>query len=274
MARVWGDVSGNGVLNYVTCWYRRAAEYIQGSKTRVAFVSTSSITHGEQVGILWADLFKKGIKIQFAHRTFPWISEARGKAHVHVVIIGFGCIDIASKRIYDYDVSGPNAGKDGNVSVAKNISPYLVDGSDLCVVPRQHAPSGVREMNFGNMPNDGGHLLLTEEEREEMIAEAPKATKFICPFVGPDEFMKGHARFCLWLNGADPGEIRRIPPIMKRVEAVRKVRQQSSRPATNALAGQPMLFGEIRQPEARYIGVPKTGSERRRYVPIGFLTPV
>lgn len=273
MQAIWGDVSGAGVLNYVTAWYRKAADYIQGLSTRVAFVSTNSIANGEQVGILWGDLYKKKMVIQFGHRTFPWTSDARGQAHVHVVIIGFGQTDVAQKNIYDYEINGEHERTEGTVSRVKNISPYLIEGGNFAVTKRQTPLCNVRPMSFGNMPNDGGHLLLTDEQRAELLAAAPNAAKFIRPFVGPDELVKGKTRWCLWLVDADPGEIRRIAPLVTRIEAVRTIRSNSPRSATKALASKPMLFGEIRQPTQRYLGVPKTGSERRRYIPMAFFDP-
>lgn len=272
MEAVWHGVTGHGVLNYVTCWFRKAAEYVHETGARVALVATSTITNGEQVGVLWNDLFKKKLKIHFAHRTFPWTSEARGKAHVHVVIVGFGEAHVSPKRIYDYEVNGPNAGKDAVVSTVSNISPYLIEGGDTVARTRKEALCGVPPMSFGNMPNDGGHLLLTDEERTELLGEAPNVAKFVRPFVGPDEFMHSTRRWCLWLVDADPGEVRKIRPLVARIDLVRKVRSESPRGETNALAKTPMLFGEIRQPQAQYLGVPKTGSERRRYVPVGFFS--
>jgi len=271
MDRVWKDVKGCGVLDYVTCWYRRTAEYIKHTSARAAFVSTASISQGEQVAILWTELFKSGMSIQFAHRTFPWVSEARGKAHTHVVVVGFGCTDLKDKKLYDYEVSGPSAGEHGTLSIVRNISPYLIEGNNLFVDGRKQPISTVvRPMSFGNMPNDGGNLLLTDAERDQLLHVAPTARQYVRPFVGPDELMNGTSRHCLWLNGVEPAKVRRIAAVMKRVEAVRKHRADSSRPATNNLAATPMLFGEIRQPTKRYLGVPKTGSERRRYLPVAF----
>ena len=163
-----GGVKGSGVLDYVTGWYFKAAEYIQNTGIRVGFVSTNSISQGEQVGILWGELFGKyPVKIHFAHRTFPWVSEARGKAHVHVVIIGFGTSDTTNKRIYDYDLEKVS------VSPAKNISPYLIEGSDIVVLSRSTPISTAPEIVFGNMPNDGGNLILTSEEKHELIEQQP-----------------------------------------------------------------------------------------------------
>lgn len=201
MEIVCGNVKGGGVLDYVTAWYFKAGEYIQGTTIAVGFVSTNSISQGEQVGILWNELFKRyHLKILFAHRTFAWESEARGKAHVHVVVIGFGAFDSGTKRIYDYEADADQA----NVTIAKNISPYLVEGNDVVVLSRSSPLSGVPEIVFGNMPNDGGHLLLNDSERDDLIKNEPAAKKFIRQFIGSQEFINGRSRWCLWLVDATP----------------------------------------------------------------------
>jgi len=268
MELVCGKVKGGGVLDYVTGWYFRAAEYIRGTRIIVGFVSTNSVSQGEQVGILWSELFTRyHLKIHFAHRTFAWESEARGKAHVHVVIIGFGAVDTANKRIYDYEHGGEKVA----VSVARNISPYLVEGSDMVVLSRSKPICAVPEIVFGNMPNDGGHLLLTEEEKTDLLKREPGAKKFIRVFLGAQEFINGEPRWCLWLKDASPEEIRAMPEVRRRVEEVRKHRAKSKRQTTKELANMPTLFGEIRQPESRYLLVPSVSSENRKYIPIGFM---
>ncbi|MGA2616619.1 MAG: DNA methyltransferase [Thermoguttaceae bacterium] len=268
MELVCGRVKGGGVLDYVTGWYFKAAEYIQGTKIDVGFVSTNSITQGEQVGLLWNELFTRyHLKIHFAHRTFSWESEARGKAHVHVVIIGFGACDAANKRIYDYESNA----EQGTVSTARNISPYLVEGSDVVVLARASPIGAVPEIVFGNMPNDGGHLILTEEERAELVRKEPAAKKFIRPFLGAQEFINGERRWCLWLTDASAGEIRGMPEVRKRVEGVREHRRNSRRRTTKELADTPTVFGEIRQPNSKYLLIPSVSSESRRYIPIGFM---
>jgi len=268
MKLVCGQIKGGGVLDYVTGWYIKAAEYLNGTKIVAGFVSTNSISQGEQVGILWNELFTRyHMKIHFAHRTFAWESEARGKAHVHVVIIGFGAYDGANKRIYDYE--GDNA----TVIPCKNISPYLVDGSDVVVLARSTPISAVPEIVFGNMPNDGGHLILTDEQKAALLKQYPDAKKFIRLFLGAQEFINGEQRWCLWLKGATSAEIRSSPEIFDRVERVREHRKKSSRQTTKELAATPTLFGEIRQPDGKYLAIPKTSSERRTYIPIAFLQP-
>ena len=265
MSIVCGNVKGHGLLDYVTAWYFKAAEYIQGTRVVVGFVSTNSITQGEQVGILWNALFRLGIKIHFGHRTFPWESEARGKAHVHVVILGFGNFDTGNKRIYDYE------GDKVTVTNARNISPYLVEGNDRVVTKRSTSISRAPEIVFGSMPNDGGHLLLSEDEKRGLLARDPAAAKFVKPFLGSEEFINGIPRWCLWLVDASPQDLRAMPEVMKRVEAVKEQRLKSSRGATRNLARVPTLFGEIRQPSRRYLAIPEVSSERRSYIPIAFL---
>ena len=270
MAAVCGQVKGSGVLDYVTGWYFKAAEYMLRTNVRCAFVSTNSISQGEQPGILWGDLYSRfQMRIHFAHRTFPWESEARGKAHVHVVVIGFGSGSVPRKLIVDYetDVEHPTT------TEVANINPYLVQGSDISLnkrgTPHSHAP----EIAFGSMPNDGGHLLLEEEEKDKLLRDEPDAKRFIRPFYGPDEFIKGKKRFCLWLVDAAPNELRGLPEVMRRIELVREERAKSKRATTIELAKTPSLFGEIRQPTKRYLAIPKTSSERRMYIPMAFLQP-
>ena len=269
MEIVCSNVKGGGVLDYVTAWYFKAGDYLQNTRIKVGFVSTNSITQGEQVGILWNELFKRyHLKIHFAHRTFAWASEARGKAHVHVVIIGFGAFDTDTKLIYDYDADTEQV----HVAPARNISPYLIEGSDVVVLSRSTPVSAVPEIVFGSMPNDGGHLLLTESERKELLKKEPDAKKFIRPFLGSQEFINGKDRWCLWLKDAPPDQVRALPEVMKRVQAVKKHRLESPRETTRELAKTPMLFGEIRQPSSDYLLIPSVSSETRKCVPIGFIS--
>jgi hypothetical protein len=267
MAAIWGNVKGYGVLDYVTCWYRKAAEFIHETSARVGFVSTNSITQGEQVGVLWNALFAQCMRIIFAHRTFTWQSEARGKAHVHVVIIGFAQSFNGTKRIYEE--------ADGvlTVSEVKNINPCLIDGNDVFPMSRTTPLCPAPNMIFGNMPNDGGNLLLSVEESDALKKSNPVTKKWIRPFIGSEELINGCPRACLWLVGVPPNEIRSCPSVLKRVEAVREQREASKRAETKALARTPTLFGEIRQPKTTYLAIPKTSSEKRAYLPIAFLEP-
>lgn len=277
MEAVWEGVKGAGVLDYVTGWYRKAADYIAGTRIPVAFVSTNSITQGEQVGILWGELFgKHRLKIHFGHRTFAWTSEARGKAHVHVVIIGFGAHDAPRKRIYEYD---PESGSTTITEVA-NISPYLVAAGDTTVRTRTTAINDAPAISYGSMmidkdrkSGDESGLILTREHKDSLIAETPALAPYIRVLYGGEEFLNGTERWCLWLVDAPPNLVRASPLLHERIETVRRFRSESKRPQTQELARTPTLFGEIRQPSTPYLFIPKVSSERRTYIPIGFLPP-
>ena len=270
MQIVFGSVNGAGVLDYVCCWYLRAAQYIRGTRIEAGFVSTNSITQGEQPGDLWPALFgHSGIKIHFAHRTFAWESDARGKAHVHVVIIGFGDFDIREKRIFDYEGDKENV----LVSHPLNISPYLIEGNDRALRTRSSPICEVAEMRFGSMPNDGGNLLLTDEERNRLLSESPEARPLIRPLLSAEEYLNGRNRWCLWLEGASPQTIRAIPEIHRRVKEVKAHRAASKRETTTTLASFPALFGEDRQPTTKYVLVPRHSSETRKYIPMSYFTP-
>lgn len=268
MSLVARDVVGRGLLDYVSGWYFKASEYIRGTKVVVGFVSTNSVTQGEQVGALWNALFPRyGLKIHFAHRSFAWESEARGKAHVHVVVIGFGSFDTPNKRIYDYEADKENP----TVISAGNISPYLVEGQDKAIGNRTVAISKAPEICFGNQPIDGGHLLLDSEEKSELLSKEPRARKYVRLFLGSQEFINGEDRWCLWLRRLEPAELRSMPEIMRRVEGVREFRLASKRAATRALAATPTEFAFISHPEKSYLLIPSVSSERRRYIPMGFI---
>ena len=260
---VFGKIKNVGNLDYVSCWYKKAADLIQGTNIHVALVSTNSITQGEQVPILWGALTKTGVKIDFAYRTFRWDNEADIKAHVHCVIVGFSSTkSIKPKNIYLNESQSVEA---------NNINGYLIDAPDIFVESRKTPLSPVPEMLFGSMPNDGGNFILSEEEAAMMKSKYPESERFIKEFLGAEEFVNNKKRYCLWLVNASPAEFRKIPPIMERVGNVRKSRNESKRTATQKLAYTPTLFGEIRQPEnGTYLLVPSTSSERRRYVPLGF----
>ncbi|MFM7352062.1 MAG: class I SAM-dependent DNA methyltransferase, partial [Microcystis aeruginosa] len=270
MNHVLGDVKGAGVLDYVTSWYIKAAEFIQNSLIRCALVSTNSISQGEQVGILWQELYQKyKIKIHFAHRTFSWSNEAKGNAAVHCVIIGFGLENIDNKRIFDYaDIKGEPTERR-----VKNINPYLVEGSDLVILSRRKTISSVPEINFGSMPNDGGHLILSQSEKEELVKNEPDSEKWIRRYTGAQECINGYSRYCLWLVNIQPQELKKSKEIYRRVEEVRKVRSESNRKTTQELSKFPTLFGENRQPDTNYLLIPSVSSENRKYIPIGFLSP-
>jgi len=268
--KIFNGTNGSGVLDYVACWYIKAAEYMKANPTtRTALVSTNSIAQGEQPGILWNYLFKTyKLKIQFAHQTFRWHNEAEGVAAVHCVVIGFGKENIKEKFVFEYkDIKGEPT----KVKV-RNINPYLVQGNDTTILKRRTPICNVAEISFGSMPNDGGHLLLSDEEKKELLKEEPDAKKWIKPLLSAHEYLNGKKRWCLWLVGIQPKELKNLPSIYKRVQAVKKHRRASDREATNKLATTPYLFGEIRQPKSNYILIPRHSSENRNYIPFGFFT--
>ncbi len=268
LVHVFRDFKNTGDIDYVVAWFYRAAEYIQGTQIRVGFVATNSITQGEQVPLVWGLLFERfKIKIHFAHRTFPWESEARGKAHVHVVIIGFGAFDLGRKNLYDYEADSDKT----TVSEVANISPYLTPGSDLFITKRQKPLSDVPEVRCGNKPSDGGHLILTDTEKVQFLKEEPGARKFLRRYTGAEEFINGNMRWCLWLKDANPADLRALPQVMKRVELVKAFREKSSAQPTRKSAKTPTLFFYISQPSTDYILIPEVSSERRPYTPIGFM---
>jgi len=264
-----GDIKGVGVLDLVCAWYFKAANYIQGTPIQVGFVSTNSITQGEQAGILWTELFNRfHVKLHFAHRTFAWESEARGKAHVHVVIVGFAATDSSSKRIWDYGADELHP----TLTSANNISPYLIEGPDLCLTNRSDPICEVPRMVWGSQPRDGGNFLMTTEEKNTLLAAEPDAARWVRPFTGADEFINRIERWCLWLVNIPPNELNRLPLVKKRVEGVRDMRLASKAEATRKKAVTPTLFAQIAQPNSDYLLVPLVSSERRPYIPIGFLT--
>lgn len=266
MDRLFNAVKNHKSLDYVTCWFYKSAQFIQGTRITVAFVSTNSITQGEQVAPLWQPLLNQGIHLHFAHRTFAWDSEARGKAAVHVVIVGFAAFDTDGKRIFDY----PNI-KDEPVEIAvKNVNPYLVDAPDVLVDDRSKPLCNVSIMVKGNEPTDGGHLLLSPAEKADLLQQEPNAVKWLKPILGAEEFLNGKERWCLWLVGIPPHELRALPEVLKRVEGVKQMRLASPKEATRKRADTPYLFGENRHPTGNYILVPSVSSERREYVPMGF----
>ena len=268
MEVIFKGVNGAGVLDYVSAWYLKAAKLIQGTKIKAAFVSTNSITQGEQTGILWGLLFNVyKIKIHFAHRTFSWNNEAKGNAAVHVVIIGFANFDIVEKKIFEYD----NIKSEPYEIKVKNINPYLVEGKDNFVNKRRMPISNVPEMIKGSMPNDGGYYLFSQEEKNQFISKEPKSEKYFRKFIGGYEFLNNVNRYCLWLKNAEPSEIKSLPLILERIEQVREIRLASQRETTRKDAETPMLFGEIRQPKSNYLALPEVSSENRKYIPVGYV---
>ncbi len=262
---VFGDAADIGELDFVCGWYVKAARLIQNTGIQVAFVSTNSIVQGLQTGILWSELLNKySIKIRFAHRTFKWSNEARGKAAVYCVIIGFGTQEPGEKTIFDYDdISG-----EPHAVPAKNINPYLLDAKNIWISKSSKPICSVPEMNFGNMPADGGELLFTEAEKKEFLRIEPNAKPYIRPLISAYEFLNGHNRYCLWLADIEPSSLRNLPNVLSRVEKVRAIRKDSARPF---LADIPHLFAQITQPKDQpFILIPAHSSENRKYIPMGF----
>lgn len=252
-----------GEMDYVTGWYKKASKTMQGTSTRAALVSTNSITQGEQVANLWKPLFEQdGLHIDFAYRTFRWDSEASLKAHVHCVIIGFSFTENkAVKTIFDND----------NEREATNINAYLMDAPNVFVGSQNKPLCDVPAIRKGNQPTDGGNLIIEAEELPSFLAREPKAEKYIKKLIGAKEYINNKPRFCLWLKDASPAELRQMPAVLERMEKVKKVRESSPDAATRRLAIIPHLFRETNNPET-YIVVPSVSSERRRYVPMGFMT--
>lgn len=254
-----------GKIDYVSGWYFKAAQLMQGTAVRTAFVSTNSITQGEQVAGVWKPLYERfGIHIDFAHRTFRWDSEASIKAHVHCVIVGFSNEpNPAPKRIYTTE----------RYQEVENINPYLLDAPNVFIDSRTNSICNVPQMVYGNKPTDGGFLFLSPEERDELLKREPRTEKFIRQIYGATEYINNKARYCLWLVGASPSELRKSPFIMERVEQVRQFRLNSTKAATQRSADTPTLFQEIRHPDSEYIIIPRHSSETRRYIPFGFVQP-
>lgn len=258
---IFKGTRGAGNLDYVSCWYKKATNYIENTKIEVAFVSTNSITQGEQTAILWKDILKRGVNINFAYRTFRWDSEASLKAHVHCVIIGFSYLKRNEKYLYEND----------KVKKALNINPYLIDAPNVYIESKSNPICNVPKMDFGSMPNDGGYLSnYSKEQKEEICKKYPNSNQLFKNIVGAEEFINNKERYCIWLKNVEPSVYKNNPIIMSAIKNVKELRENSNREATRKLAITPYLFGEIRQPETDYLLVPSTSSERRRYIPIGF----
>ncbi|MGS1118402.1 class I SAM-dependent DNA methyltransferase [Castellaniella sp. UC4442_H9] len=267
---VFTGIESAGLLDFVAAWYVKAARYMAPHPSiRAGLVSTNSITQGEQVGVLWGWMLPQGIKIHFAHRTFAWSNEARGNAAVHCVIVGFGLEDVADKVIFEYEhLRGePQAIK------AKNINPYLVDAADVIFARRSKPLCDVPEIGIGSQPIDDGNFLFTGEERDAFIAIEPASAPFFHRWLGSVEFLNGYERWCLWLGDCTPAQLRAMPEVLKRVQAVREFRSRSRRAQTVRAAATPTRFGTELIPHQPYILLPKVSSERRRLIPLGFEQP-
>jgi hypothetical protein len=311
-AAVFAGIDNAGLLDFVAAWYVKAARYVKEEKwgtgkwgqipiqdntltgtraagtklgsdpissapifpllpeatTRIAFVSTNSITQGEQVGVLWSWLLAQGMQIHFAHRTFRWSNEASGKAAVHCVIIGFGAEDVADKTIYEYE---DIAGKPHAIS-ANNINPYLIDGPNVIAAARMQPICHVPAIANGSIPADGSNLILEPSERDALITSEPESEKWLRPYLGAEGFIHSQMRYCLWLINCPPQALRAMPQVLARVKAVQRMREASSKVATQMKAATPTLFTENRQPlSGNYLAIPRTSSEARRYLPLGYL---
>lgn len=288
-----GNPKGAGLLDFVSAWYLKAADYLKsvrpgrsaestepkGSRTRCAFVSTNSITQGEQVAVLWEPMLASGLHIQFAHRTFQWNNEARGMAAVHCVIIGFGRDAKAPRRLFDYlDIKG-----EPQEVAASNINPYLVDAPDVLLPNRSVPLCNVPTIGIGNKPIDGGYFLLTPEERATLITREPGAVKYIKRWFGATEFLNSLERYCLWLADASPNDIRAMPAVVEIIDKVRRFRlgeipAKSGREAkagqsSLALAATPTRFHVSNLPTGEYLLIPRHSSEDRALIPMGFMSP-
>ncbi len=277
LTRAFGgeEAAGLGLLDYVCAWFECASVYMAGTSVRTAFVATSSITQGEQAGVIFGRLFGKGVTIEFAHRTFRWESEARGKAHVHCVIIGFTrAASTRARKIFDYD----NARGEPRSVVASVINEYLVDGSPLLLQDQAHPLGGAPRATYGSFALDAydrklgkGQFTLDRDDYAALIAKHPDSHVYIRPFVGGEELLHGVERWCIWIDEGSTSAVSRFEDIGRRVRAVKEWRQSSNRKATRELAKIPYRFAEIRQPSSRYLAIPTTSSETRRYIPIAYL---
>lgn len=266
---IYSDENGKpyktaGKIDFVAAWYFKASQLMQGTNIRTALVSINSITQGEQVASVWKPLYERfGIHIDFAYRTFRWDSEAIIKAHVHCVIIGFSSAN-SNKHKYIYDA---------NPIIAKNINPYLVDFETIFIEGRTQSLSGLPKLQNGGKPTEGGYLILSEEEKSEIIKDNPNVTKFIRPYMMGKDFINRKPRYCLWLVNASPKELKDLPKVMERITKVKDYRLSSPKAATRKKAETPMLFDEVRECTSYYVAIPKVSSENRKYIPMDFLPP-
>lgn len=263
MEYVFQGIKDFGNLDFVTAWYKKASDYILNTDICVSFVSTNTITQGEQPAIFWKPLFEMGIHINYAYRTFQWDSEANLKAHVHCVIVGFSHVQNNRKKIL-FDV-------DGVPHSAKNINAYLIDADNVFVASRKHPICDVPEIGIGNKPIDGGYYLFEKDEMVNFVKKEPKATNYFHPWYGAREFINQKPRYCLYLGNCVPSELRKMPECMKRVEAVREYRLNSTSAGTRKIADNPTRFHVSNFPKGNYIVIPQVSSERRRYIPIGYM---
>jgi len=270
MGAVFPKTGKFGKLDFVATWFYKAAMFAQNT-TDIAFVATNSITLGEQTGILWRPILDMGYNLHFAHRTFQWHNDAKGKAAVHCVIIGFGRQARVEKWLFDYpDIKGNPVPLKVN-----NINPYLIDAPNVVLPSRSKPPTGMPAMTQGNKPVDGGHLILAPDERKILIQKYPHLEQWIKPYIGGRELINGLERYCLWLADTSVKTLRelsQIPEIKERFDGVKAARLKSPTASVREQASTPYLFTQNRQPKGNFLAVPEVSSERRKYIPIGFMS--
>jgi len=267
MRFIFSGVKSAGVLDYVAAWYLLASKYIQNTQIKAAFVSTNSITQGEQTGVLWNELINKyDISLHFAHTTFSWTNEARGKAAVHCVIVGFANYDTKAKYLYEYE----DIKAEPHVKRVKNINPYLVEAETVLVLSRTNPLCNTQPMMKGNAAIDNGNFVLEPNEKEGFIVNFPQSKHLVKKYIGSKELINNLDRYCLWLKIASPTDLRNNPEVIKRINNIKEWRSNSKKAATRKWAEFPTLFMEDRQPDSDYLMIPVVSSERRKYIPIGF----
>ena len=263
MQDIFGKMRGAGKLDYVCAWFEKARLYAGIQNIHIAFVATNSICQGESVGVLWKHMAANNIEINFAYKPFAWDSEASDKAHVHVVIVGFSHTYFAKSEKHLFLKEGS--------TTAKHINGYLAAAPDVFIQNRgKPINAGAPEMTKGSQPTDGGNLILSADEKEELVLAHPELENVIHQYVGGQEFINGNLRYCLWFDGVNINDYL-FPKIQERLNCIRDMRLKSPTKSVREAAYKPWLFTQIRQPETSYIAVPETSSERRSYIPIGFL---
>lgn len=269
IAVTFQELKSFGMLDYVSAWYAKAAEFIKESSIKTAFVSTNSIIQGEQAGILWGYLFNKyKIKIHFAHRTFSWRNEAKGNAAVHVVIIGFANFDTQNKTIYEYEsIKG-----EPHEIRAKNINQYLIDAKEIIITPRTNPICAIPKIGVGSALLDGGFFILSDEEKQQILTKEPYLNNFIKRLWSADEFINNKLKWCFWLKDIKPEILKQSKELIRRINEIKEFRLKSTRGKTHEMSKYPNLFGEERQPRSDFLLIPKVSSENRKYIPIGYMT--
>lgn len=264
MDLIFSQYKKRGKLDFVSCWYKKTLDFIKDTKILAALVSTNSITQGEQVAILWKPLFENGLNINFAYKTFRWDSESNLKARVHCVIIGFSSFcTTQKKKLYSNE----------RMQLVDNINAYLIDGQNIFIESRTFPICNIPHMSKGSQPTDGGQLFLNKEEKNYLLKKYPQLNECIRLCIGAEEYINNKERYCLWLKEVSPSVYKNINEIKIRLEKIKQTRSESTSPQTRIKADSPYLFTDIRQPDTNYLIIPSVSSERRKYVPIGFMTP-